>query len=900
LTRQITIAAISIAFALLAGSAGAISNVSNPVAGQDAISIPKLIHYQGKLTDLDGVPITGTRNMVFRLYVGTSQFWTETRSVSVSEGIFNVLLGAENPVSAIPESDPCSLEIVVEGVPIVPKVRLVSVPFAYNAGKSHDVDDGAITSPKLAPNAVTSDKIADGSVQEADLASDAVTSDKILDGGVRTADLASDAVTSDKILDGGVRTADLASAAVTNTKLAADVVTSDKILDGGVHTADLASDAVTNAKLGADAVTTDKILDGGVHTADLASAAVTNDKLGADAVTTGKILDGAISASDLAAGAVTNAKLGADAVTSDKVLDGAVSASDLASGAVTNAKLGADAVTSDKIQDGTINASDLASGAVTNTKIGPDAVTTDKILDGTVADPDLSTSGVTPGTYSLATVTVNDKGRITSASSGSAGSGVTRVDQGAGLVLSPNPITSTGSIRLDTGYSDDRYIRNQSSFAQNANFRIAGAGQAVQFNATSASAGYAAMLADGGTYSYALAATNNHATYMAVSARNTASAGTGVIASGNNMTPYYHVRGTGGAFTGRFAGVMGITDDATGFGVAGVSVDLQGTGVGGAGNKFDTIYSPTGGAGGAFRGNAAGVYGRTDSASGYGVMGFNYNTRGTAVVGLANRMSFVHQIDGGVGGSFNGRGAGAVGWSDSSAGYGLVGLTAGSSATGVAGAGNSRSMFVIPGGSGGAFTGRQYGVYAIAETTDGARAGGVFAYNGGDNVAVALNDNGTLYKINGPGTVSTVMSTREGKKSLFCPEMPEAYFEDAGAGRLIQGHCRVDLAPLFTDCIVTNDNSPLRVFVQLEDDCNGVYVRTDARGFDVYELRQGASDARFSYRVLGKWKGYENLRFPDAPRLPAGVRAPAAVESGPVNAVPVNSATQPAPREVRK
>ena len=207
--------------------------------------------------------------MVFRLYTGTSQFWTETRSVSVNQGIFNVLLGSVNAVATIPESDPCSLEILVEGVPIVPKVRLVSLPFAYNANKSHDVDDGAITNPKLALNAVTSDRIMDGSVQTADLAPNAVTTDKILDGGVQ--------------------------------------------------------------------------------------------------------------------------------------------------------------------------ASDLAFGAVTNPKLGPNAVTTDKISDGTVADIDLSASGVAPGTYSLATVTVNNKGRVTAASSGSVSAGVTSVGQGIGIVLAPEP-----------------------------------------------------------------------------------------------------------------------------------------------------------------------------------------------------------------------------------------------------------------------------------------------------------------------------------------------------------------------------------------------------------------------------------------------------------------------------
>jgi hypothetical protein len=396
------------------------------------------------LTDLAGVPITGAKNMTFKLYSGTSAYWTENHVVSVSRGIFNVLLGSVTPVPSIPEAVPCSLQIIVEGTPIVPKVVLVSTPYSYNANKAHDIDDGAITNPKLALNAVT----------------------------------------------------------------------------------------------------------------------------------------------------------------------------------------------------------------------------TDKILDATILDADLSTSGVAAGTYSLATITVNNKGRVTSASNGSVTPGVTRLDQGIGIVLNPNPVTSTGSVRLDTVYGDSRYICNQFAVAQPANFWIAGAGRATQFNAASASAGFPAFIADGGTFSYGLSSSNSSATQMAVSARNLDAVGTGLMASGNNMTPYYHVRGTGGAFTGKFAGAMGISDDATGFGLAGISTNLQGTGVGGAGNNFDTIFSPTGGASGAFRGNAAGVYGRTDGASGYGVMGFNYNLLGSAVVGLANRMNLVHQVHVGVGGSLNGHGAGAGGWSD--------------------------------------------------------------------------------------------------------------------------------------------------------------------------------------------------------------------------------------------
>lgn len=59
------------------------------------------------------------------------------------------------------------------------------------------IEDGAVSSIKLASSAVTTDKIADGAITSVKLASGAVTADKIADGAITKAKLASDVVASD-------------------------------------------------------------------------------------------------------------------------------------------------------------------------------------------------------------------------------------------------------------------------------------------------------------------------------------------------------------------------------------------------------------------------------------------------------------------------------------------------------------------------------------------------------------------------------------------------------------------------------------------------------------------------------------------------------------------------------
>lgn len=142
------------------------------------------------------------------------------------------------------------------------------------------------------------------------------------------------------------------------------------------------------------------------------------------------------------------------------------------------------------------------------------------------------------------------------------------------------------------------------------------------------------------------------------------------------------------------------------------------------------------------------------------------------------------------------------------------------------------------------------GVYAIGWYPDWAGAfqgdvlvmGNFFAL--GSKQAVVKVDNGEYH-------------------SLSCQESPEVWFEDFGEGKLVNGRAHIELDPLFLQTVTINDPHPMKVFIQLNDEnCKGTAVKRGRTGFDVIELLGGTSDASFSYRVVAKRKGYEDVRLP--------------------------------------
>jgi len=181
---------------------------------------PQLLNYQGKLSTTSGSPATSPYTMTFTIYssaTGTTPLWTETQTVTVDKGIFNVLLGSARPFSdtLFTGTGDWYLGVKVGTDPeMTPRFRLLSVPFALRAKEADGVADNAITSAKIADNGIGSNDIADGAVASIDIA----------DGAIGGVDLAENAVSSNKIQDGTIGVGDLGTGAVTSTKIAAGQV----------------------------------------------------------------------------------------------------------------------------------------------------------------------------------------------------------------------------------------------------------------------------------------------------------------------------------------------------------------------------------------------------------------------------------------------------------------------------------------------------------------------------------------------------------------------------------------------------------------------------------------------------------------------------------------------------
>lgn len=131
-----------------------------PIFGQ----VPRIISYQGFLTDESQNPIIGDKILTVSFYEVPEEgaaIWQEIKVVAVENGVFNTYLGNENPLN-LPFDKTYWLGIKVGAeAELAPRIQLSASPYSFN---SLSVADSIITTEKLVDSSVTSLKIASDQV----------------------------------------------------------------------------------------------------------------------------------------------------------------------------------------------------------------------------------------------------------------------------------------------------------------------------------------------------------------------------------------------------------------------------------------------------------------------------------------------------------------------------------------------------------------------------------------------------------------------------------------------------------------------------------------------------------------------------------------------------------------
>lgn len=368
-------------------------------------AVPHLFNYQGKLTDHNGQPVTGTVSVIFAIYdaaTGGTLLWNETHgSVTVTNGLFNVILGSTSPIQdSVLNGRERYFEITVDGQPITPRQQIVSVLFALKAKDAETLEGQTASNLKNASN-ISSGVLA---LERGGLATDA----SAFDGVVKISSNEASAVT---ITSAGEALLDDTDAAIQRTTLGLGTMATQSAssvnIDGGaidgttIGSATQAGGHFSSLQVGSSATA------GHVLTAD-ANGNATWKSVGAgdmsksvydadadDKIDSDKIASG-LAATLIGDGTVDNTEFSyLNSVTSDiqTQLDakGSGNITGVAAGSgLINGGTSGDVTLDVSVDNSTIEVSDdtlqIKDGGVGSSQIAAGAVTSSEIADGVITE----------------------------------------------------------------------------------------------------------------------------------------------------------------------------------------------------------------------------------------------------------------------------------------------------------------------------------------------------------------------------------------------------------------------------------------------------------------------------------------------------------------------------------
>ena len=187
------------------------------LAAQEA---PKLLPFQGRLTDQNGLAVSnGVRLVQFKIYdvpTGGSPVWAgELHRTTINGGLVNVMLGSKTPLSGVDFDKQLYLEITVDvsgptgqpdnsitaaDPPMLPRQAILPVVFAKEAADSRLLNghnwgailvdsgtnpaSGAIRGDKIQLQGITASQIASNTITAGQIAGATITSNEIAPGTI--------------------------------------------------------------------------------------------------------------------------------------------------------------------------------------------------------------------------------------------------------------------------------------------------------------------------------------------------------------------------------------------------------------------------------------------------------------------------------------------------------------------------------------------------------------------------------------------------------------------------------------------------------------------------------------------------------------------------------------------
>jgi hypothetical protein len=818
---------VSLGTALLLACFAAIS-----VAQQTSSVVPTLVNFSGTLTDANGKPLTGTVGVTFYLYKdsqGGSPLWMETQNVAADKnGRYTVALGSTTsqglPTSLFASGEARWLGVQAQGQAELPRVLLLSVPYALKAGDAQTVGG-------LSPSAFVLATPTNSNSSTSSSTSNSNTNLPPLSGTGTTDYLPiwtnSTTLGSSVLFQSG--TGSKAKVGIGTTKPASTLDVSGGGTIRGLFSLPATGTATTKSGFNSQPIDlAASVFNSGTSTAVTqtfqwqAEPVANNTKNAAGSLNllfaqgTGKPSETGLNIA--ANGQITFAKGQTFPGTGDGTITGVTAGTDLTGGGTSgNVTLNVDTT---KVVTSVTAGTDLTGGGTGG------ALTLN--LDTTKV-PRLSANNSFTGNQSVtgnlsATGSISGQTGVFSANNSSQVVNVTQSGTGSGVVATTSGNTNTPAILANvTTAANGIGIWGEAAGAQAI---------AVVGLSTSTASGSEAVGVEGDSFA------PNGAGVVGLS-QDSKGAGVGVLA--NSVSPngvgsrgVWNGASTVGAGSAQ-AGVWG--DSSNGVAVLGTSD-----------NQNAVAGVSTNGAG--VTGNGSiGVYGI--SPSGEGVWGFSNDSVG--VYGEA-----LKQFGVAVNGMFHtysksGYGFSTVGvWGDSgdSGAFGVVGT-----------ADDGNALFAKNN------TVNHETLYA--ENDSGFNGGtpyvARFAGPGSSTYCSIYRDsadNGTG-DLNCTGAVTGAVVVGESRMvNMYAVEAADNWFEDAGSGQLANGWATIALDQVFAQTV--NGNVDYHVFITPNGECEGLYVTNKtARGFEVHELHAGHSNVGFDYRIMARRKGFETVRMRD-------------------------------------